>query len=139
VPELLREALARAMREGKNQYSPMMGILPLRQQIAAEDRGAVRLRKVDADSEVTVTSGATEAIFAAIHACVRPGEEVIMLDPCYDCYEPAVESGWAQWRCTCRSTRGTSASNWPARARRHHATHADVDDQLAAQSRPGPC
>jgi len=90
VPELLREALSRAMREGKNQYSPMMGILPLRQQIAAKTESLYGCR-VDADSEITVTSGATEAIFAAIHACVRPGEEVVMLDPCYDCYEPAVD------------------------------------------------
>jgi len=90
LPELLRDALTRAMREGKNQYSPMMGILPLRQQIAAKTE-ALYGWPVNADSEVTVTSGATEAIFAAIHACVRPGEEVIMLDPCYDCYEPAVE------------------------------------------------
>ena len=50
----------------------------------------------DADAEVTVTSGATEAIFDAIHAVVRAGEEVIVLDPCYDCYEPAIELAGAR-------------------------------------------
>ena len=48
-------------------------------------------RQVDADSEVTVTSGASEAIFDAVLAVVRPGEEVVVLDPCYDCYEPAID------------------------------------------------
>lgn len=88
-PPLLREALTRAMAEGKNQYAPMTGIPQLREQIAAK---ALRCygRKVNPDSEITVTSGATEALFCAISALVHPGEEVILLDPCYDCYEPAV-------------------------------------------------
>ncbi|MEO6688180.1 MAG: pyridoxal phosphate-dependent aminotransferase [Dokdonella sp.] len=89
-PQALRDALARAMNEGRNQYAPMSGIPALREQIA---RKTERLygRKVNADSEVTVTSGATEALFAAIAAVVRTGDEVIVLDPCYDCYEPAIE------------------------------------------------
>lgn len=88
-PPLLREALTRAMAEGKNQYAPMTGVPQLREQIAAK---ALRCygRKVNPDSEITVTSGATEALFCAISALVHPGEEVILLDPCYDCYEPAV-------------------------------------------------
>src|SRR4029078_355300 len=48
-------------------------------------------RQVNADSEITVTSGASEAIFDAVLAVVRPGKEVIVLDPCYDCYEPAID------------------------------------------------
>ena len=89
-PQALRDALARAMNEGRNQYAPMTGIPALREQIA---RKTERLygRKVNTDSEVTVTSGATEALFAAIAAVVRSGDEVIVLDPCYDCYEPAIE------------------------------------------------
>ncbi len=89
-PELLRDALARAVREGKNQYSAMAGIPRLRELIALKT-AALYGHKVDADSEVTVTSGATEALFDVIAALVRPGDEVIVLDPCYDCYEPAIE------------------------------------------------
>lgn len=89
-PQALHEAVARHLREGKNQYAPMTGIAPLREAIA-EKTFALYGRKVDADAEITVTSGATEALFAAIHAVVRPGDEVIVLDPCYDSYEPAIE------------------------------------------------
>lgn len=89
-PQSLRDALATAMNSGRNQYAPMTGIAPLREQIAAKTE-ALYGRKVNADTEVTVTSGATEAIFAAIAAVVRPGDEVIVLDPCYDCYEPAID------------------------------------------------
>ncbi len=90
VPERLVDELGRAMRAGYNQYAMMTGVPALRQAIA---RKTARLYGVepDADSEVTVTSGATEAIFDAIAAVVRPGEEVIVLDPCYDCYEPAID------------------------------------------------
>jgi len=89
-PQALRDALTRAMAEGRNQYAPMTGVPALREAIA---RKANRLYgcKVNPDSEVTVTSGATEALFAAIAAVVRTGDEVIVLDPCYDSYEPAIE------------------------------------------------
>lgn len=90
VPELLAQALARAMAEGKNQYAPMSGIPALRQAIAAKTLDCYGFR-VDADAEITVASGASEAIFDAVAAVVRPGDEVIVLDPCYDCYEPAIE------------------------------------------------
>ena len=90
VPRRLVDALARAMAEGRNQYAPMTGVPALRQAIA-EKTLACYGRAVDADAEVTVTSGASEAIFDAVLALVRPGEEVIVLDPCYDCYEPAIE------------------------------------------------
>jgi methionine aminotransferase len=90
VPGRLVEALDRAMRAGHNQYAPMSGIPALRQAIAAKTGRCYGWRP-DADAEVTVTSGATEAIFDAVHAVVRAGEEVIVLDPCYDCYEPAIE------------------------------------------------
>jgi len=94
-PPLLREALARAMAEGKNQYAPMTGIPKLRQQISAKIARCYG-RHVDPDAEVTVTSGATEALFCAIAALVRPGDEVVLLDPCYDSYEPAVELAGAR-------------------------------------------
>lgn len=90
VPARLVDALARAMREGRNQYSPMTGVPPLRQAIANKTERCYGYRP-DPDAEITVTSGASEAIFDAVHAVVRPGDEVIVLDPCYDCYEPAIE------------------------------------------------
>ena len=89
-PELLREALTRATHEARNQYAPMTGIAPLREQIAKKTL-ALYGRSVNMDSEITVTSGATEALFCAIAAIVRPGESVVVIDPCYDSYEPAIE------------------------------------------------
>lgn len=94
-PQALRDALSAAMAAGKNQYAPMTGIPALRQQIAVKTQ-ALYGRAVDADTEVTVTSGATEALFAAIAAVVRTGDEVIVLDPCYDSYEPAIELNGAR-------------------------------------------
>ena len=95
VPPRLVDALARAMRAGHNQYAMMTGIPALRQAIADKTE-RVYGWKPDADSEITVTSGATEAIFDAIHAVVRAGEEVVVLDPCYDCYEPAIDLAGAK-------------------------------------------
>ena len=89
-PLRLREALARAVADGRNQYPPGIGVAALREQIAAKTN-ALYGRSTDADTEVTVTSGATEAIFAAIAATVGAGDEVIVLDPAYDCYVPAIE------------------------------------------------
>lgn len=88
-PEHLREALAEAMHAGANQYAPMPGVLALREQVArlALERYG---RSVDPGAEVTITSGGTEALFAAIAAVVGQGDEVILLDPCYDSYDPAV-------------------------------------------------
>lgn len=89
-PQALKDALSRHVNGGRNQYAPMTGIPALREQIARKTEFLYGCA-VDADSEVTVTSGATEALFAAIAALVRPGEEVIVFDPCYDSYEPAIE------------------------------------------------
>ena len=95
VPGRLVDALERAMRAGHNQYAPMTGVPALRQAIAAKTERCYGW-KPDADAGITVTSGATEAIFDAIHAVVRAGEEVIVLDPCYDCYEPAIDLAGAK-------------------------------------------
>jgi len=89
APAPLLGALARHVRAGHNQYAPMAGVMALREQIAAQlerHRGV----RCDPADEITVVPGATEGIFCAIMACVRPGDEVILLDPCYDSYEPAV-------------------------------------------------
>ncbi|HEV8551029.1 MAG TPA: methionine aminotransferase [Polyangiaceae bacterium] len=88
-PERLKAALARHVASGKNQYAPMAGVPALRERIAL-DLERFYGRRVDPETELTVTSGATEAIFDAIAAVVRPGDEVIVLDPAYDSYEPAV-------------------------------------------------
>jgi methionine aminotransferase len=89
TPPRLRDKLEEAMRAGLNQYAPMTGVAALREQTARKVQ-ALYQRNVDPDAEVTVTSGATEAIFAAIAAVVRVGDEVIVLDPCYDSYEPSI-------------------------------------------------
>jgi methionine aminotransferase len=86
----LVEAVARHMREGRNQYAPMQGVAALRQAIAAKYELFHR-RRYDPDTEVTVTSGGTEAIFDAVAAVAGPGDEAIVLEPCYDCYLPAIE------------------------------------------------
>jgi methionine aminotransferase len=87
-PQLL-ELVTKAMREGHNQYPPMPGIKLLREQIAHK---VSRLygHSYDPDTEITVTSGATEALMASIQAFVRPGDEVIVIEPCYDLYIPAI-------------------------------------------------
>lgn len=87
---LLLEELGRQVFSGNNQYAPMTGVPYLRQQIAALTARCYG-RLVDAETEITVTSGATEALFVAIQAVVRPGDEVIVFDPAYDSYQPAVE------------------------------------------------
>jgi methionine aminotransferase len=86
----LVDAVARHMREGRNQYAPMQGVPALREAVAsiflARDRAAY-----DPDTEVTITSGGTEAIFDIVAALVHPGDEVVVFEPCYDSYVPAIE------------------------------------------------
>ena len=89
-PQALLDAVGKHIALGHNQYAPMTGLPVLRQQVAAKiarSYGAT----VNADSEVTITPGATEAIFCAIQAVIRTGDEVIVFDPSYDSYEPSVE------------------------------------------------
>jgi methionine transaminase len=88
-PRFLLERVQYHLTHGRNQYAPMPGVPALREAIAgkvADLYGCV----VDPDGEVTVTSGATEALFCAIAAVVRPGDEVVVFDPAYDSYEPVV-------------------------------------------------
>ena len=89
VPAGLLDRVAHHLRAGHNQYAPMAGLLELRAQIARKTL-ALYGRSVDPESEVTVTSGATEALFSAIHAVVHGGDEVLCLDPAYDSYDPAI-------------------------------------------------
>ncbi|RMR02216.1 putative aminotransferase [Pseudomonas savastanoi pv. glycinea] len=89
-PQALRDALSRHVAEGHNQYAPMTGLPALRQQVAAKISRCYG-RQVNPDTEITITPGATQAIFCAIQAVIRSGDEVIVFDPCYDSYEPSVE------------------------------------------------
>ena len=86
----LVEAVARAMREGHNQYPPMAG-LPILREAVANKIEALYGRRYDAGTEITVTAGATQAILTAILAIVGPGDEVIVLEPSYDSYVPNIE------------------------------------------------
>ena len=88
-PQALREALAKHVMEGNNQYAPMAGVLALREQISTKLQSYYGV-SADPDTEITVVPGATEAIYCAITACVQAGDEVIVFDPSYDSYEPAV-------------------------------------------------
>jgi methionine aminotransferase len=94
-PERLRELVARHLAAGHNQYAPMAG-LPALCEAIAESAARRHGWRVDPAAEITITAGGTEAIFAAIHAVVRAGEEVILLDPSYDSYGPAAELAGAQ-------------------------------------------
>ncbi len=94
-PARLRELVAVHLAAGHNQYAPMAGLPALCAAIAAQvarRHGWV----IDAGNEVTITAGATEAIFAAIHAVVHAGEEVVLLDPSYDSYGPAARLAGAR-------------------------------------------
>ncbi|MFO1330535.1 MAG: pyridoxal phosphate-dependent aminotransferase [Rubrivivax sp.] len=88
-PALLQH-VADAMREGLNQYPPMAGVPALRQAMARKIESLYG-RRYDPEREITVTAGATQAILTAILCCVRPGDEVIVLEPCYDSYGPNIE------------------------------------------------
>ncbi|MFJ2332492.1 pyridoxal phosphate-dependent aminotransferase [Pseudomonas helleri] len=89
-PQALRDAVGQHIANGHNQYSPMTGLPALRTQVAAKIARSYGVH-VDADTEVTITPGATQAIFCAIQAVIHAGDEVIVFDPCYDSYEPSVE------------------------------------------------
>lgn len=89
APAKLKDLVAYHVAAGHNQYAPMTGVPELREQIALK-LGASYGRLLDAESEITITLGATEAIFSAILALVHPGDEVILFDPSYDSYAPAV-------------------------------------------------
>jgi len=89
-PQALLDSVAKQVSAGFNQYAPMPGLSELRQAIAAKVE-QLYARRVDPEHEVTVTPGATEAIYTAITACVAAGDEVIIFDPAYDSYRPAVE------------------------------------------------
>lgn len=91
----LTELVAVAMTQGHNQYAPMEGLMSLRERIAQKLQLSYGL-KVDPESQVTVTLGATESIYSAIQAVIGPGDEAIVFDPSYDSYDPAVRLAGAR-------------------------------------------
>jgi len=86
----LQDLVTSSMQNGYNQYAPMQGALSLRESIAEKTKKLYH-KSVDVNDEITVTAGATQAIFTIITACISPEDEVIVFGPAYDCYEPAVE------------------------------------------------
>jgi methionine aminotransferase len=88
-PNLL-ELSQKYMQAGFNQYAPMQGVLPLRERIAEIILKCYNA-KYDPDSEITITAGATQGIYTAIAATINKGDEVIVFEPAYDCYVPAIE------------------------------------------------
>ncbi len=90
-PPAIREAAAAALRDGPNQYPPMRGRIELRKAIAAHARRFYGF-DYDPDTDVVVTSGATEALTASIMATAGPGDEVVLIEPSYDSYRPIVEA-----------------------------------------------
>lgn len=89
-PADIREIAAQALIDGPNQYPPMLGLPELRQAVAEANDRFYGL-KIDPQSEVLVTSGATEALSDCIMSLVSPGDEVVLIEPLYDCYLPLVE------------------------------------------------
>lgn len=89
APELI-DAVARYMREGNNQYAPMPGVTALREALAMKIERLYG-RRYDPATEITITSGATEAIFDTLTALVHPGDEVLLFQPAYDSYVPAIQ------------------------------------------------
>ena len=85
----LGQSLVEAVAEGHNQYAPMEGVIELRVEIARKLKTSYAI-EVDPQTEITVTCGATEALYDAIQAVVGPGDEAIIFDPAYDAYEPAI-------------------------------------------------
>ena len=88
-PRELLDGVSHYLHHGHNQYAPMAGVPSLRQALASKVRNLYGAQ-VDPDTEITITSGATEALFCAVSAVVSPGDEVIVFDPAYDSYDPAV-------------------------------------------------
>ncbi len=89
-PDALLERFEHYLKHGANQYAPMPGVPSLLQAIATKTL-RTQGRSLDTETELTVSTGATEGLFSAITALVRPGDEVILLDPAYDAYEPAID------------------------------------------------
>lgn len=94
-PEEILQFAAQRLMDGNNQYTPVMGVAPLRQAVAKSNKRFYGL-EVDWESQVLVTSGASEALAASFLACLKPGDEAILFAPYYDSYAPMVEAAGAK-------------------------------------------
>lgn len=121
-PLALRQALADSTLQRSNQYAPMTGLAALREQIAIQIERYQGVT-VCPDEWVTVLPGATEALFCAITAVVNPGDEVILFDPCYDSYGPAI------------TLAGGRALHLPLQAPDYHIDWQRVADTLSSRTR----
>lgn len=90
APEKLINYITEALKSGHNQYAPMPG-LPLLRELVAEKTNHYHQANYDPETEVTITAGGTQAIFTALAATINSGDEVIIFEPAYDCYAPAVK------------------------------------------------
>jgi methionine aminotransferase len=88
-PDLV-ELVGKYMKAGNNQYAPMAGLIQLREMLAQKTEELYGAQ-YNPDTEITITAGATQAIYTAITAIIREGDEVIVFEPAYDCYQPAIE------------------------------------------------
>ncbi|MGB2424442.1 MAG: aminotransferase class I/II-fold pyridoxal phosphate-dependent enzyme, partial [Flavobacteriales bacterium] len=93
TPTALRQAVARALEDGHNQYAPMPGNRDLRRWIAETYHAGAGYCP---DTEITVGAGASSVLFAAMSALLQPGDEVVLQDPCYDLYAPVAELNQAR-------------------------------------------
>lgn len=121
-PSELIARINSAMQAGHNQYAPMSGLPALRQAIA-EKTALLYGTRPDQDTEITVTSGATEALFCAISATVKPGDEVIIFDPAYDSYEPVI------------TLNGGKTTRIPMRYPDYHIDWEEVQSKITAHTR----
>src|SRR6476620_10308534 len=95
MPQELVALVSEAMKSGHNQYTHMAGYVPLRESIA-EKVELLYNAKINPDTQVTVTPGGTYAIYTALTTILQPGDEVIVFEPAYDCYIPAIEVNGAK-------------------------------------------
>lgn len=122
-PEDVRRAAADALMQGPNQYPPMLGLPELRQAVAQATRRFYDF-EVDWQNEVMITSGATEALADTLMALLEPGDEVILIEPLYDCYLPLVKRAGGipvrvrvtppEWRLNLRALRAAFTENTKA-------------------------
>lgn len=91
IDPVLTNLLEKASRDGLNQYAPMPGVFDLREKVCEKYAGMHAL-EIHPDLEVTITPGATAALYTAIATVIRPGDEVIVFEPCYDSYGPSIET-----------------------------------------------
>ncbi|EDQ00940.1 putative aminotransferase [Shewanella benthica KT99] len=101
APKRLKQGLAKYCNQGFNQYAPSSGLAPLQTQIASLIGRQYGI-DVNPNDTITVTSGATEALFVTIQTITHPGDEIIIFDPAYDSYKPAIElaGGWRSYNPT---------------------------------------